>query len=118
MDLVQFLQYAGTAVGINAIIGVILSFVVEWFPEYDALAPRWKRVIVMGLGFVIPLTSMVLLWGLGELVFSYDVVYLALAAGFSAYFGSQVAHARRLEKVGPPEGLLNYKDEGEMLFGD
>lgn len=117
MDLVQFLWYAGSAPGINAIVGFVLSFVVEWFPEYDAVAPRWKRVIVMGLGFVVPLTSMVLLWGLGELALGYDTVYVALSAGFSAYFGSQVAHARKLLTVSPPEGM-SFEEEGEMLFGD
>ena len=66
MKLVEFLQYAGTAVGINAIVGFVLSFVVEWFPEYEELGSKWKRVAMMGLCFVIPVVSLALLVLLGE----------------------------------------------------
>lgn len=96
MSLVEFLRYAGTAVGINVIIGFLLSFVVEWFPEYEKLAPRWKRLVAMFLSFVIPVVSVLGLWLVGEVAVTFDVMWIALSAGFAAFFGSQLSHARTL----------------------
>ena len=96
MTMVEFLRYACTALGINVIIGFLLSFVVEWFPEYEELASRWKRLVVMGLSFVIPVVSVVVLWLTGSQALTSSVVWLALSAGFAAFFGSQVSHAREL----------------------
>ena len=99
MSLVEFLRYAGTAVGINVIIGFLLSFVVEWFPEYEKLAPRWKRLVAMFLSFVIPVVSVLGLWLVGEVAVTFDVMWIALSAGFAAFFGSQLSHARTLSSV-------------------
>lgn len=115
MNLVQFLEYAGTAVGINVVIGFLLSFVVEWFPRYEGLAPRWKRLVVAVLSFVIPVVSVVALWVMGEVQLSYNVVWVALSAGFAAFFGSQVAHGRNLRAR--PVEPMSFSEEGEMLFG-
>ena len=115
MDLVQFLEYARSAVGINAIVGFVLSFVVEWVPAYDGYSPRVKRLVVMLLGFVVPVVSLALLWALGEVVLTWDVVYMALAAGFAAFFGSQAAHVRRLV---PEPDRSAFEEEGRMLFGE
>ena len=145
MSLVEFLRYAGTAVGINVIIGFLLSFVVEWFPEYEKLASRWKRLVAMGLSFVIPVGSVVILWLVGELPLSLDVVWVALSAGFAAFFGSQLSHARTLgakrgrsidqavaddQRMYEMAGIVSsrvvelikkqqngFADEGELLFG-
>ena len=118
MDVVQFLKYAGSAVGINMIIGFLLSFVVEWFPEYDGLAPRWKRLVVIVLSFVIPVCSAFALWLMGEVELSYNVVWLALSAGFAAFFGSQVAHARNLRQHAEACTTNRFEEEGKMLFGE
>jgi len=96
MSLVEFLKYAGTAAGINVIIGFLLSFVLEWFPEYETLASRWKRIIAMGMSFVIPVLSILGLWLTGNVALTLDVVWLGLSAGFAAFFGSQMGHAREL----------------------
>ena len=118
MDLVQFLKYAGSAVGINVIVGFLLSFVVEWFPKYEGLAPRWKRLVVVVLSFVIPVSSAVVLWLMGEVELSYNVVWLALSAGFAAFFGSQVGHARELSVEVKPGDPMSFYEEGKMLFGE
>ena len=97
MTLVEFLRYAGTAVGINAIVGFALSFVVEWFPEYEALSSKWKRVTMMGLCFVVPVVSLVGLVVLGEQALTAEAAWLALSAGFAAFFGSQAAQTRQLQ---------------------
>lgn len=118
MGMTEFLEYAGTAVGINVIIGFLLSFVVEWFPKYEGLAPRWKRLIVVVLSFVIPVTSALVLWLTGEVELSYNVVWLALSAGFAAFFGSQVGHARELSVEVKPGDPMSFYEEGKMLFGE
>ena len=117
MELVTFLKWAGTGPGINVIIGVALSFVVEWVPGYDSLQSRVKRLVVMGASFIVPVVSLVLLLLLGEVVFSWNLFYLAVAAGFTEFFGSQMAHARRLVPVADAV-RPGFEDEGKMLFGE
>ena len=97
VKLVEFLQYAGTSVGINAIVGFVLSFVVEWFPNYEALSSKWKRVAMMGLCFTVPVLAFVGLVVLGEQTLGAEAVWMALSAGFAAFFGSQAAQTRQLE---------------------
>ena len=115
MSVIEFLGYMGTVGGINVIVGFILSFVVEWFPVYEALAPRWKRLVVMVLSFVIPVLSVAGLWAMGQVVVSVDVVWLALSAGFAAYFGTQVAHAKELSSRPSSREAEVIAQEQQML---
>ena len=120
MTLVAFLQYAGTGLGINAIVGFILSFVVEWFPEYDGLSSRAKRLVMILLCFIVPVAALVGLVLLGDVGLSVDAVWVALSAGFSAFFGSQVAQVRQLDvKKMAAMSIANVMDGLRSLgFGD
>lgn len=103
MSLVEFLEYAGTAAGINVVIGYLLSFVAEWWPGYEGLGAKAKRLIMMALCFVVPLLSLA---GLEILRvaqndasipgLTVDAVWSCLLAAFAAFFGSQAAHLRKL----------------------
>lgn len=117
LSLVAFLRWAGTGPGISLIIGVALSFVVEWFPGYAGLVPRVKRLGMLLVSFIIPVVALVLLVLLQEVVFSWNAVYLALAAGFAEFYGSQIAHARRLAVVPVPD-RPTFEEEGKAIFGD
>lgn len=106
MSLIEFLRYIGTGAGINAVIGFILSFAAEWWPQYETLTPRAKRLIMMVLCFVVPLLSLLGLIVVGEEVLTLELIWSALMAGFAAFFGSQVAHARMLS-------VHTERDQGE-----
>jgi hypothetical protein len=92
MTRIEFLQYA-SGPGVNAVVGFVLAFFLELAPGFDGVAPRQKRLLTMGLSFVVPLLAMVGLYGLAP---STDQVWAALAAGFTAFFGSQAGHAAML----------------------
>ena len=62
MSWSEFLQYAASP-GIAAIVGAILSVVVEYLPEYDNLEPKWKRLVFFGLCMVVPLAATALARG-------------------------------------------------------
>ena len=92
-----FLALLSTPNGIAAGAGVFLSWLVEYLPKYDALAPKWKRLVFLGVCFVIPLIAA----GLGILSAgwpaSWDATFWpAILAGGIAFGGGTVAHARKL----------------------
>ncbi len=91
MTLQEFLQYIQTSGGINVAVGFALSFVAEWIPGYDSIEPRLKRLVMMVLCFVLPIVATVLLG-----CYTPECLWQALLAGGSAFFGSQVAHVRKL----------------------
>ena len=83
MDFQEFLNYLLTVNGINAVVGVVMSFVVEWWPTFTNLAPKAKRVFFLGLNIVIAVVSALLLF------------WPALVAGFTAFATGQMTHAKR-----------------------
>ncbi|MDH7487523.1 MAG: hypothetical protein QHJ81_14765 [Anaerolineae bacterium] len=97
MSFRDFLRLLLTAEYIHAVIGFVMSFVVEWWPGFTELQPRVKRLVFMGLCFVIPLLSVVLQLAAGYAEFDFEgLVWPALVAGALAFLGGQVAHLRKL----------------------
>ncbi len=96
MTFVEFLNYVGTSAGINAAVGFVISFLAEWWPSFEALEPKAKRLVMMVLCFVIPLAALLARVALGEML-TVDSVWACVLAGFSAFFGSQAAHVRELD---------------------
>ena len=94
----DFLRYA-TSPGIAVIVGVILSFAVEYFPRYGALESKWKRLIFFGLSLAVPLLATVLAvatneWGAwGDFKGTW---WPAITAGFIAGGSGTLIHTRRL----------------------
>ncbi len=104
MTLEQFLTYA-SGEGVNAVVGFILAFVLELAPKFETYPPRQKRLITMGLSFVVPVAATGGLLVLQAAtqgrpyptgVETVNLVWRALAAGFAAFFGSQAGHAALL----------------------
>ena len=98
MSLADFLHY-GTGPGINAIVGFVMSWAVEWIPGFDETDAKTKRLITMLASFLIPVCFTLALWGIEGMPAGSemgDSVWNALQAGFLAFFASQAAHARKL----------------------
>ena len=86
---------AGSAVAV--IVGLLLSWAVEWFPQYEKLAPRVKRVTFLGLCLIVPVLAVTLRGLLGYAQWSFDPLYWhALWNGFAAYVVGNLAHIRKL----------------------
>ena len=123
MSLTNFLTYAAGP-GINAIVGFILSFILEWLPGFTGASPRAKRLITMLLCFAVPTLATVGLCSLAGSVTVEDM-WRALSAGFAAFFLSQAAHTRELTATTwPPPGYNQFgppnahaEEEAKILFG-
>ena len=100
MSFIEFLRYAGGP-GVNAVVGFVLAFVLELAPAFESYPPRQKRLLTMGLCFVVPVLAAVGLVVYGEVGIAAwtdvgELVWGALVAGFGAFFGSQAGHATML----------------------
>lgn len=99
MSWLEFLLWLMTTEGICAVIGVVLSFVLDWYPAFEDAHPRVKRLTVMGLCLVVPLACATLLWLGGYRELSWENLYWpATRAGGLAFFSSQLAHVRDLKR--------------------
>lgn len=94
----EFLQMM-TGPGINAAVGVLLSFTTDYWPEYDTLDPKYKRVLFYVICFLIPIVATVAAivtgefgtWGDWQTTWWPAIVAGMTAAGFGA-----LAHTRKL----------------------
>lgn len=92
-----FLRLLSEPNAIAAAVGVVWSWFAEYIPGFDALMPKWKRLVFLGVCLVIPLIA----GALGILTcgwaLSWNLVFWpALLAGFIAFGGGTVAHVRKL----------------------
>jgi hypothetical protein len=83
--------------GIAAVLGFLLSWLVEWYPDWATLAPRVKRLVLLALCWAIGIVLVVVNWRLCGEPLSIEAFWAALAAGFAAFTASQAAHLRKLE---------------------
>jgi len=92
----EVLKGSLTEAGIGAVLGVLLSYVVEWYPKWDTLAARVKRLVLLGLCLLIAVAMLLLNWQLCGAALDADTVWQALSAGLAAFAAGQVAHLRKL----------------------
>jgi hypothetical protein len=95
----EFLEYA-QGPGISVIVGVLLSFGVEYWPQYQNFEAKHKRLVFMGLSFIVPLLGAVASAASGFALWAdwAGLWWPALVAGAAAFFGGQVAHVRKLNR--------------------
>ena len=98
MDYVEFIDWLRTSAGIGVALGFILSFVIEsWWPKWETLLPRVKRLVVFALCMIIPVLITLLGSVTNVLSGSFaDLWFPALVAGFSAFSATTVSHIRKL----------------------
>jgi len=94
--LCEALLLIGTAVFIQTAAGAFIAALVEYWPAWEGLPPKWKRPIIFGFCLAVPLVSLVVRVALCGSVLNEDTVYLAAAAGAFAFAGSQFAHIYKL----------------------
>jgi hypothetical protein len=103
MSVTEFLTHA-SGPGINAIVGVVISFAVDVVPGFKAwfasLDPRLKRLITFLLSLVVPILASLALGIIsGVPLFSKEMSYLlwrAVQSGFLSFTTSQAAHVRKM----------------------
>lgn len=100
MTWCDFLAFARSVEGVAAaVFGIGLSYLVEAWPQFEALSARAKRYVVMAICVAIPLLALALAWLTGCTAQpSGEDVWQAVLAGALAFGASQFAHARELGK--------------------
>jgi len=96
----EFVAFALSPAGIGIIIGVILSFAIEYVPQYMALESKYKRLVYLGLAFAIPLAlTAINIATTGAAWTDWEGAWWpALGAGFAAFTGGTVIHTRKLNR--------------------
>jgi len=98
MSWSEFLAYAAGP-GVNVIVGIILSVIVEYLPAYGDLEAKWKRLGMAGLCLIVPALATVAAVATGEWGAWGDwptTWWPVLLAAFAAFSGATVAHVRKL----------------------
>jgi len=96
MDWQTFVMYLQSE-GIGVAVGILLSYVVEWFPKYEALEPKVKRLIFAGLCLLVPAVGVAFGIGSGfqEPVWA-TTFWPALVAAAVAFGAGTAMHTRKL----------------------
>ena len=97
MSWCEVLGYFSRPNFIAAAVGVLWSVGVEYIPIFQALEPRWKRLIFLLLSLVVPTAAAGLgVWTCGWEPSWDGLFWPALLAGVAAFSGGTVAHVRKL----------------------
>lgn len=97
MTLIEALNLA-RGPGINAIVGVLLSILVEYVPRWSELDAKAKRPLILVLCLLVPILATLGLVALDQLQANdIDLWWAALLAGATAFSTSQLAHIRLMK---------------------
>lgn len=93
----EALQWAVSPTVIPVIAGVIISFLIEYVSQFNALAPRWKRVVFFMVSLLVAGAGA----ALGVLTLGWanaweSTWWDAIQTGMLAFASGTVAHAGKL----------------------
>jgi len=92
------LETMRTVQGVVAIIfGVGLSYLIEYWPKFEELDAKIKRLVIVGICLTVPLVALGLAWATGCVANpTGEDVWQAVMVGGVVFLGSQFAHTREL----------------------
>jgi hypothetical protein len=90
------LEMIGTAPIIQLAAGAFAAMLLEYWPKWKDIAPKWKRPIVFVFCLVVPVVSLLGQVATCGAVLTPDRLYQALVAGALAFASSQFAHIYKL----------------------
>ncbi len=96
---VWLLKLAGENLAVAAFVGALWSFVIELFPQFAEMSYAAKRWLMFGLCLSVPVAALLLaVYGIGcpGAALTVDALAVAIAAGCTAFAGSQIAHLRKV----------------------
>ena len=92
-EFVKGLQGAG----LGAAVGVVLSYLIEWWKGYADLTAQAKRLVFLVICLVLPLAAAgVGILSCGQSAGFAETWWPALVAGFVAFGTGTAAHTRKL----------------------
>ena len=82
---------------LSAAVGVVLSYVIEWWKGYGDLSAQGKRLVFLGICLVLPMAAVAVgILMCGQSPSFVDTFWPALVAGFVAFGTGTAAHTRDL----------------------
>ena len=97
MSWTEFLGYLSRPNGIAVSVGIIWSVLVEYWPWFATLEPKWKRALFFGVSLLIPILAATVGCLTTGWAWNWEQTFWpALAAGFLAFTSGTVAHLRKL----------------------
>lgn len=83
--------------GLSAAVGVVLSYVIEWWKGYADLSAAGKRLVFLAICLVLPLSAVgVGILSCGQSPAFTETWWPALVAGFVAFGTGTAVHTRKL----------------------
>jgi len=96
MTLQEFLLYMQGS-GVNAIVGVLWSFAVEFLPSFKGLSEKAKRISFLAACMVVPIVGAVLSMALEYQPVNLETtIWYALVAGWVAFTTGTMSHVRKM----------------------
>jgi len=87
---------------VSGAVGVIESYLVEWWPKYQKLVARSKRLVFLGISVVLPVGFAVVGAAFGYYDWTWvNTFWPAVRCGVIAFAAGTVAHARKLPAEEP-----------------
>lgn len=99
MEWGEFLRWMSGA-GLNAVVGVALSFAADYVPGYNQLEAKYSRLVFMAACFIVPVLATLAAVVTGEFGAWNDWAgtwWPALMAGGMSAFAGTLAHTRSLK---------------------
>lgn len=99
MEWGEFLR-AMAGPGANAAVGFLLSFTTDYWPGYEVMEAKYKRLIFISISFVIPVLATIAAIATGEFGQWADwqtTWWPAIVAGATSAFSGTLAHTRKLQ---------------------
>ncbi len=100
------LAMGGTVAGIQAVVGALISLLIEYWSGWKELPPKSKRPIIFGLCLVVPILSLVVSVYVCDVELTKDAIYLAALTACIAFTTADFTHIRKLppkKRVEPSE---------------
>ena len=97
MSWADFLRWLSTPSAVTVVVGVLLSYLIEFWPQYEAMPARFKRLLFGGMCLAVPLLSALVGAATGVFTWTWEPTFWgALVAGFTAFASGTAAHTRKL----------------------
>ena len=96
MGFSEFLSWA-SGPGVAAIVALLLSWLIEYWPRYKLLEPKLKRLVFGALCFIVPVIGALLRAATGQVTLTFDpLIWQALVAGAAAFGAGTALHTPKL----------------------
>ncbi len=99
MEFAAFLRWC-QGPGINLAVGALLAVVVEYWPQFQAMQSKHKRLAFFGLCLAVPLLAAVVACASGYQVWSFAATFWPVIwAGIVAAGSGTLVHTKYIQEV-------------------